>query len=357
MAIITSGKHNYQMDNTKYLDLIGRYLAGECEPAEAAELLEWAAAQPANRELFDELAQLWQMSSLYEEPPLQLEIEQAWGKLESKLPSSAADNGLPREEPGDASIIPLWRWSALLRYAAALALLLTAGYWLFRSFGSQDATQLVEWSTGPGEQQSYQLPDGSTVVLNENTRIAYLAPFEERRVQLTGEAFFEVARQNGKTFAIEAGGAATTVLGTSFNLRAYPEEEKVEVSVRSGKVAVEQIGKAEKKVLLQAGQAAVYHKKEETLQKLAAPNADAWKTQQLAFDLARLEEVLEALRRYFKAEINVTSPQLLNCRFQGEFIQPGGVKEVLEALAFTMDLELQERDGAYWLHGDASRCN
>jgi ferric-dicitrate binding protein FerR (iron transport regulator) len=79
-------------------------------------------------------------------------------------------------------------------------------------------------------------------------------------------------------------------------------------------------------------------------------------TGELSFEQAPLGEVLEALRRYFKAEIEVANPQLLNCRFKGEFIQPAGVQEVLEALAFTMELELQQQDGRYRLAGDASRC-
>ena len=346
------------MDQAKYLELIGRYLAKESDAAETAALLDWAAQDPANRELFDELTRLWGWSGAYAEEELPLAVAPAWARLEETLEAAAAPGAKPlrAEAAGGAKVIPLRRWRGLLRYAAALALLMLAGYWLLTLLGGPAAAQWVELSTGPSEQQTHLLPDGSTVILNENTRLVYPPSFEERQLQLVGEAFFEVVRQDGKNFTVEAGGSTTTVLGTAFNLRAYPGEGQVEVSVRSGQVAVAPRDEAAQSVLLQAGQAAVYDQAAAKVEKRAAPNADAWMTGELVFEQAPLGEVLEALRRYFKAEIEVANPQLLNCRFKGEFIQPAGVQEVLEALAFTMELELQQQDGRYRLAGDASRC-
>ncbi|MCB9273431.1 MAG: FecR domain-containing protein [Lewinellaceae bacterium] len=332
------------------MDLIGRYLSGGITAAEKAELMAWVEENGANRKFFDEMIQLWGMSSQYEDEPFETNVNAAWQNLETRLKDSVA------APAAGARLRRLGQTRILLRYAAAIAALLIAGYWALSRYNTAPGVQMVETRTSAGEQRELSLPDGSRVLLNENTRLAYAEPFEQRLVQLSGEAFFEVEKMNGKPFAIEAEGTTTTVLGTSFNVRAYPQEGQVEVSVSTGKVALQQTGEAENKVLLEPGESGVYSKKEATVQEVSISNADAWKAQRLRFDGASLEEVVQAVERYFHTDIEVATPELLNCHFKGDFVQPENLEVVLEAIAFTMDLQLEQKDGAYLLSGNASRC-
>ena len=356
MAILLS-ERIIKMDNKNYMDLIGRYLSGGITAAEKAVLMAWVEESSANRKFFDEMIQLWSVSSHYEDEPFNTDVEAAWSTLEHKLEqrSSGGKAGISGQT-GGAKVLRMGPMSRMLRYAAAIALLLAAGYWVLNRFDTNPEVQVAEVRTGLGEQQEVILPDGSKVLLNENTQITYAEPFEERRVQLSGEAFFEVQKMNGKPFSIEAEGSTTTVLGTSFNVRAYPQDEKVVVSVRTGKVALEQSGNAARKVLLEPGETGVYIKAEEVVEETAVSNPDSWKTQRLDFDSVRLEEAVEAVERYFNAEVEVGNAQLLNCHFTGHFVQPKSLQEVLEAMAFTMDLQVAQQEGVFYLKGDASRC-
>ena len=345
------------MENTKYMDLIGRYLSGNISAGEKAELMAWVDADGANKAFFDEMIRLWSVSSEYEEEPFVADAEAAWAVFENKFDQRFSGGGLstiPGKNTSEAKVVKMRPLRLALPYAAAILLLLAAGYWLFSTVGD-NPNQMASVRTGAGEQKELTLPDGSQVVLNENSELAYAASFEKRRVRLSGEAFFEVTKLNGQTFTIDAEGATTTVLGTSFNVRAYPSEDKVEVSVKTGKVALEKAEDTSQKIILEAGKAGTYDKQKEVVEALLISNADAWKTSRLDFESIPLSAVVETLERYFDIEVEVANPQLLNCSFNGQFVQPE-LQDILNALSYTMALEVKKQNEAYVLSGDASRC-
>lgn len=345
------------MKNTKYTDLIGRHLSGNIEAGEKAELMAWVGADSANKAFFDEMVRLWRVSEGYEEEPFAVNTETAWAAFEEKLEKRfpAATGATTEKGSPEARVVRMNPLRMALRYAAAAAVLLAAGYWiLFPGAGS--GAGMISLRTGAGEKSEVTLPDGSTVLLNERSELTYAKPFEERKVTLVGEAFFQVARVDGKSFAIEAEGATTTVLGTSFNVRAYPSESKVEVSVKTGKVALRKTGDESRQVILEAGQAGAYNKQENTVGETLISNADAWKTSRLEFDSIPMSAVVEALERYFDIDIEVANPRILKCTFQGRFEKPE-LQQVLQTLEFTMMLEADKQNGTYVLAGgDASLC-
>lgn len=346
------------MESTKYTDLIGRYFSGEITAAEKGELMAWVEADSANKAFFEEMARLWSVSSEYEEEPYSTDIKTAWASFERKFEQRFRPAGGSPLAAGNTETAKVFRLRPLrmaLRYAAAIALLLAAGYWFLMRDGN-DSTQIASFRTSAGEKRELMLPDGSTVILNENSELAYATSFEKRRVRLSGEAFFEVARLNGQTFTIDAEGATTTVLGTSFNVRAYPSEGTVEVSVQTGKVALQKSEDKEAQIILEAGEAGVFDKEKDAIQPADISNADSWKTQRLYFDNTPLGVVVGALERYFGVDIEVANPKLLNCRFVGEFSQPE-LKEILDVLAFTMLLDAEkQKDGSYVLKGESAQC-
>jgi ferric-dicitrate binding protein FerR (iron transport regulator) len=332
------------MNQSYYLELIGRQLAGELEPEQERELMAWVAAEPAHRQIYDEITRLWSLSDNYESPSFEVSKPQAWQSLEQKL------------DGGGAKVIHMGRW---LRYAAAVLVMVAAGYWAFSSLQappqSAAASFIASVQTKAGEQLDVQLPDGSTVVLNERTLLRYDTIFENRNVELSGEAFFDVARDEQRPFTIQSEGATTTVLGTSFNVRAYPEEEKVAVSVKSGKVSVRKTEKETEQVLLTAGESGLYDKPAEQIAKAELSNALAWKTQELQFDGAKLAQVAADLNQYFGVTITIDNRQLLDCRFSGNFKEPE-LEYLLEVIAYTMDIQVEQQNGAYVLKGTAN-CN
>jgi len=332
------------MDQSYYLEQIGRQLAGELPPEEAHELKAWVEADPANRAFYDEITRLWQASEAYEPPSFEADTEQAWSRLDRRLGR------------GGTKVIGLSRW---LRYAAAAVLLLAVGYGAFTTLFEAEkivpASYVAILQTVEGEPRRLQLPDGSVVVLNQRSMLQYDTLFEERIVTLEGEAFFDVARDESRPFLIHAGEARTKVLGTAFNVRAYPEEAAIAVSVEEGKVQVAKSVDTSEAVILAAGQSGVYRKPEDQLAKAELTNALAWKTRELRFDGTRLQQVAEDLERYFGVTIEIDNRQLQDCRFKGTFKQPE-LEALLDIIAYTMDLQVEKRNGQYTLNG-AAKCN
>ncbi len=340
----------------KYSELIAKYLAGEITPGEEQELFAWTEADAANQKFFDETVEIWSLTEGAAATPFETDLTKAWANIEAGIETSTATKpqNLKTSEPQNhtsAKIIPLskiiWRWSA----AAAILLLAAAGLWWVNR--GVEAPQFVEIQTFDKEKKEIVLPDSSHVWLNENSKLVYDQKFEQRRVTLEGEAFFEVERLVERPFEILSGDATTTVLGTSFNVRAYPAEEKIEVTVKTGKVALAVTKQAEKYVTLEAGESGVFDKKEEKVAVAEAEiaNADAWKTDRLDFDEALVKDIIQALERYFNVEIEVSDPRILACHYSANFSQPA-LPAALENLAFGLGLQIEKTDGGYLLSGE-----
>ena len=131
-----------------------------------------------------------------------------------------------------------YRWIV----AASIAILTLFGGYLFL-MQPVTAAKAIVTNTYPNDIRLLRLPDGSRVWVNQNTKIAYTDEFagDTREVTLSGEAFFEVAKDPDKPFIITSGAVRTTVLGTSFNVEAYAGKP-IAVSVRSGLVKVQSSG-------------------------------------------------------------------------------------------------------------------
>ncbi|MDZ4682011.1 MAG: FecR domain-containing protein [Saprospiraceae bacterium] len=333
------------MQEALYIDLIAKYLSGNIEPPEQEKLLAWVAESPANQAYFDEIIQLWSASGEYEDaftPPNESKIENAWQAVEQK-----------RSRPAPTTNIRYLSFGkVLLRAAAAILLLVTVAYWLWKPGNEADA--FVAISTGASERKEITLPDGSTVWMNESSRLEYPRDFKKRQVVLDGEAFFDVRKVNGQTFTIRSGEALTTVLGTSFNVRAYPEEGGVEVTVKTGKVELKAAEATENRVLLSPGDAGVFEKSRKQVVKIEKrnDNSDAWKTRSMTFDDAPVSEVIQVLERYFEVDIEVSNEAILKCQFKMNMRQNPKLDGILELMDFTMNLKAVRQKDKYILNGD-----
>lgn len=187
------------------------------------------------------------------------------------------------------------------------------------------------------------LPDSSQVWLNKNSSLVLAKSFarKNRNVLLTGEGFFQVARNERVPFVIKTGKHVyTRVLGTQFNLRAYPDEPVVELQVVSGKV---QFGEANKNhTIVEKNHTISYNLENNQLSEPVLLNANliSWKTQKFNFDNAKLLSVIEVFERYFSKDIKLpkASEEL---RFSGDFTAPTDkdFAEVL-AVAFNWDYKI-----------------
>ncbi|MBI5917138.1 MAG: FecR domain-containing protein [Bacteroidetes bacterium] len=329
----------------KYSELIAKHLAGQTTPTEDQDLLDWADADAENQAFFDEMAQTWALTDGAALPPFDADLAQAWGKIDAGTST--------RQPPLERSTTKVVHLSKIVRrWSVAAAILLTVGtaFWWFSKQPGQ--VQLVEIQTFDNEKKAITLPDSSQVWLNENSKLAYDTRFEQRHVALDGEAFFEVERLVQRPFEIVSGDATTTVLGTSFNVRAYAAEDKIEVTVKTGKVALTATKSKGLPVYITPGESGIFDKKAEkvTVATEEFENADAWKTLHLEFDNEKMAYVISTLERYFGVNIVVSDPSLLECPYTAPFDQPD-LDAILTVIGSTIGFEFTHEGNDYLLTG------
>lgn len=177
----------------------------------------------------------------------------------------------------------------------------------YRESGKQQPDEREEFHVlrvPRGGEYTLVLADGTTVYLNAESELRYPKQFkgENRKVILVGEAYFDVYHDEQQPFVVEAGGIEVRVLGTSFGVRAYPEEENVLTTLVAGKVNVEADGQVAK---LQPGEQADFDKagKRLTTAKVDVNLAVGWKDGRLIFDNAPLEVILAELGRWYSFDV------------------------------------------------------
>ena len=160
-------------------------------------------------------------------------------------------------------------------------------------------------STPKGGQYQLELPDGSLVWLNATSSVRFPTAFidKERRVEITGEAYFEVSKDPGKPFIVSVNDAEVQVLGTYFNINAYNDEEEVKTTLLEGSVKFVNVNSS---AILKPGQQSQLTKNGEVK---VANNVDveevvAWKNGRFNFDNAGIESVMRQLSRWYDVEVD-----------------------------------------------------
>ncbi len=211
-----------------YHQLIRDYSEKRISDEGLAELREWIEQSPQNLSQFRYTVQVLEAARHFFKEPAP--AQKAWKKIEQQIQQAG--------EPAQSSSRP-YTWLAY----AAMALLISAIAALFFQhlfIGKDTKPVYAEVSNPAGKRSRIILPDSSVVFLNAASKLHYLKAFNEdtREVLLDGEAFFEVVHDASRPFIVRSGVVSTTVLGTSFNVKAFRGDGRIAVTVQSGKVGV-----------------------------------------------------------------------------------------------------------------------
>lgn len=179
-------------------------------------------------------------------------------------------------------------------------------------------TRYEEIFVPKGEQAQFIFQDGSRVYLNSESRLRFPKKFglKERKVELTGEGFFEIASNKKRPFIVDTKSLSVTVLGTSFNTKAYPDEDYIFVSLENGEIKLE--GNILKPLNVKPGEKVVYNRKTGTYEIIRAKNIrsySAWKQKKLVFEDTPLSEVISTLNRTFNVQFEIADKAVLNYNF------------------------------------------
>ncbi|HTE28605.1 FecR family protein [Flavitalea sp.] len=211
-------------------------------------------------------------------------------------------------------VIKLWHKVSV---AAILVVILTGSIY-YLSPNSKTETSYATIDKLSKENRFFRLPDGSTIILGSGSKLNYPSSFDgaaTREVYLEGQAFFDIKHNPSKPFIVHTGELATTVLGTAFNIKAFPTDQNITVSVVRGKVKVADKNKT-LGVIRPDEQIEYFKPNAKIVQKTVdAKTYLRWKEQDLLLDDVTFSEVAEILEERFNVNIAFGDSAMKNNRF------------------------------------------
>jgi transmembrane sensor len=233
----------------------------------------------------------------------------------------------------------IYQWYSFAAAVLLIPLIIAGGIWVFEK--NDEKTIVAEnpvTSTlfAPlGSRISFSLPDGTTGWLNSGSSIEYNIPFinKSRNVSLHGEAWFDVATDENHPFEITAGNSKVKVLGTKFNMSAYPEEKYMEVVLENGKVEFSAFGIG-KSIQMKPNERLIYTSNSVNISLTETSKYSAWKEGKLIFRGDPMTEVVRRIERWYNVEVELVDKELENYVIRGTF-QDDSLEDVIKYLSLT----------------------
>lgn len=196
-----------------------------------------------------------------------------------------------------------------------------------------------------GGEFSLQLSDGTKVWLNSESVLHYPVQFseKERRVELTGEAFFEVSRNEKSPFFVESGQQTVEVFGTEFNISCYKENQFVYTTLVNGSVEVFSSNKPENRQTLAPNEQSILGKSDEKISKQAVDPYQyvSWKEGRFVFRDQNLQEIMTKLAKWYDVEVIFANEDLKEIKFTGNLKRYEDFGEVLKKIEKTREVEFE----------------
>jgi len=321
------------MNDSLSPDLLARYLAGETSPAQRAEVESWANADPAHHAELEHLRATWSARN-----PGKWDVDRAWGQVAARLDHAPTSTTL--------SFVRMPRtWQLALAAMLVLALGATIVWRKMAPSGSAVSQVLA---TLPGQQETVSLADGTRITLAAGSELRVAADYgeSERRVDLSGEAWFEVTHDARRPFRVYAGSTVTEDLGTEFSVRARAEESVVRVVVVSGSASLRRDdGTTLDGATLRAmdvGTLGVGETQPTVVRATDVVRLVAWHQGRMVFDDARLDSVTTELSRWYGMTFLITDSTLGNRRLTGTF-RRGELADAIDILNLSLGVQIRQR--------------
>jgi transmembrane sensor len=238
---------------------------------------------------------------------------------------------------------PVSKRFSWLKIAAAVLLFFGASYSAF--YITQNTSSIA---TAYGESITTTLSDGSIVQLNGGSSLKYSAWWgDERKIELSGEAFFKVAKDKAHPFVVYANGTKTTALGTEFNVHAYPEDSVIQVSLVEGSVEVGGFNQVD---TLAPNQQASFSWKDKgfNIQAFQTSNVLGWRTKKLLLSKTSFGQLAVLLRRNYGVVLSFEDASFKAYTVSGQ-LENTDINAFLEAVSATKGLESRKLNESEYL--------
>jgi transmembrane sensor len=338
--------------------LLVLYLLDEISQQGRHKVEAWLDSSEANRTYFKSLEKTWAETGKIDPASIAFDTNRAWDRMAGRISEGMTGARDVERIKNDRSVRILKLRQGTTRILMAVAAVLVLGMVsvvAIRFLQNRQNTGLITLA-------SYSLPvedtltDGSTVILNTDTKLIVPEKFAQnsRTVELKGEAFFQVEHDATRPFIIDAGPGQVKVLGTSFQVKAYPDSD-LEVYVESGRVELIAFDNASgdtAKIILIAGERGMIRLGSGKISKPAEliPDELFWANKKLVFQETKLSLVFDLLKKHYDADIEVKDTTVLNCLLSATFTDES-INQILEVVAASFDLKLSREAKKYIING------
>lgn len=236
-------------------------------------------------------------------------------------------------------------FSLYAKYAAVFLFPLISGLivWLMMKDMNHTTSNMIECFVPNGEKKEILLSDGTLVKLNSGTLFIYPEQFnkEERRVFLSGEAYFDVTKNENNPFVVKTGRLNVQVLGTKFNVNAYPDNLEMTTTLNSGKVKVYRSQEEDSGIIMKTNEKLVYNYEANnfSLTKADANDYSSWTKGEIRFIRRPFSEVLRTLERRYNVRFKTDSQLNLNELYTISFQSNEPIEQVTNILSKLTDTD------------------
>lgn len=310
-------------------DIINHYLHGEATDEELAEIIRWTRESPENAEALFDMERIASLSRDAAEPAAaHRDMRQAFWRVMHRIGDEEAAERRRRRR----RLMMIWSSAA-----AAVLVLAVVAAGVFKAQLSEPEMMRVAAADSPVE---FVLPDSSRVWLNKNSVIEYPENFaENRRMNLSGEAYFEVRSDAGHPFTVEGPYINVRVLGTKFTFRTGTPATESFVSLVKGSVKVSDTA-GDNSIVLAPGQKATYSAATRRM-KVADTQAEidaVWHDNNIPFNNATIRDIAKTLSQVYNVEITVADNVDHHATYSGVALSCGTIDSTLKTLCHTLPI-------------------
>lgn len=304
--------------NEHISDHIINYLSAGDKEITDPVLLEWLAANESNQRDLDRYRKIWEESGHYMDIGM-FDTDRAWDKVNE----CNRKKGTVRRHLKNI----YYTCSGIAASILIMVVLSLTGFF------EKEQDVVVSLTADYGNRSEIVLPDGSTVKLNSGSEVTYVYNSKKkvREVHFQGEGFFDVSKSKTPFVVKMMDGVEVKVLGTSFNLKAYPDDPTIQASLVEGRIELDH---KNNKLIMRAGEMAEFDKQTNQLKQIDGNlyHSCGWLMNKLYMDNMSLTDVCKYLERWYNVDISIQSDLGEKIRYNG-VIQEESITDVMEALS------------------------
>lgn len=317
------------MRQKQYIDFLKNRLTQE----EAQEFIEWLNSPEGEEQAMELIEQEWKNDDATDSIN-DVRLNVMLSKINEGIDATRVAKSIP--------------WTNYLKIAAILLIGVAITFFVLDQTNTTPyslESVLVTKSNPKGQKSTIFLPDGTKVYLNAESTLSYPQQFADnsRKVSIVGEAFFEVAEDESRPFTVYSDNFTTTAVGTSFNVRAYPDENILEVSLATGKVLVKDLNPhLDRGMFLLPGERMVYSEETDAVAKSSFDQKAAlgWKEGLIYFKNSRFDEVVDKLSRWYDVSFTIINQPTGDWSYNGEF-RNQSLQHVLMGMGLTKKFDYE----------------